>query len=117
MSEPRSALLAALATAKATVATIEAALAVPDADDDRLLDLGSVEAEGVSPHTARSWIRSGRLTAHQAERGRFVFRRSALLRALEASPVKSRNVKTGPADLDAWEAEADRSLRLVGGVR
>jgi hypothetical protein len=120
----RESLLAALAAAKAnhaaagaTVATLEAAIAACDSADDPLLDLGSVEAQGVSPHTARSWIRSGRLTAHQAERGRFVFRRSALLRALEASPVQRRERQSEPSDLDAWEREADATLRLVGGAR
>lgn len=82
--------------------------------DDPLLDLGNVETEGVSRHTARSWIRSGRLEAHQVERGRFVFRRSALRRALEASPVRPRQKHAAvPADLDAWERAADTTLRLV----
>jgi hypothetical protein len=113
-----SSLLAALATAEATVASIKAAIAAHEriGHDDALLDLGSVEAEGVSRHTARSWIRSGRLEAHQAERGRFVFRRSALLRALESSPVRQRE-KAAPTDLDAWEHEANAALRLVGGTR
>jgi hypothetical protein len=120
----REILLATLAAARAnhaaagaTVASLEAALASLDAGIDPLLDLGSVESEGVSPHTARSWIRSGRLKAHQAERGRFVFRRSALLRALEASPVRRRVERATPSDLDAWETEANVELRLVGGAR
>jgi hypothetical protein len=110
----RRKLEAALSSARATVALLEAEL--EDIDDigdgsDPLLDLESVEAEGLSPHTARTWIKSGRLEAYQAERGRFVFRRSALMKAIEASPVMPRERKAKPpADLAAWEAEADRAI-------
>lgn len=114
----RKALEAALATARATVATLEAALAAPDTNcDDPLRDLADVkvETDGVTAHTARTWIRSGRLEAHQAERGRYVFRQSALRKAIEQAPAPLRPPRLRAVnDLSDWESETDTEIAKLG---
>jgi hypothetical protein len=100
--------------------TLEAhAKALPDGEaDDPLLDCESCETEGISGNTARTWIKSGRLVASRAERGRYVFRRSALRAAIESSPAQPRPRKVAPAsDLDAWERDADKTLHALSGGR
>jgi len=119
VSNHRAALLAQVLSLRAQADTLELlahSLSQGDASDP-LYDL-SESREGVSPSTLRSWIRSKRLKASQVERGRYVFRASDLRAAIEAAPVQRREPAPQPSTtLDAWEAQADRSLRIVGGAR
>jgi excisionase family DNA binding protein len=81
---------ASLAVLDATISTIAAN---SETEADPLLDLKSAEkAYGIPASTLRTWIQSGRLTAYAGERGKFRFRRSAMMEAVEAQeyrpPVK-----------------------------
>lgn len=96
------------------------AKALPDGDaGDPWLDLESPDVVStIGANTARSWVKSGRLKSSTAERGRYIFRKSWLDAAIEASPVQPRTRKAKPAaDLDAWEAEQERELRVLQGGR
>ncbi|HTQ05334.1 MAG TPA: helix-turn-helix domain-containing protein [Polyangiaceae bacterium] len=115
----RAALLAQVFALRSQADALEVlAHALPEGDtSDPLYDL-SEPREGVSPSTLRSWIRSRRLKASQVERGRYVFRASDLRAAIEAAPVQRRErIETAATSMDSWEAQADKSLRLVGGAR
>lgn len=98
----RNALEAALATARATVATIEAALAELDRNDgDPWLDLtAAAEAVPLRRETLARWAREGRLQAVEAERGRLVTRRSWLDAALASRPARVKPA-AGEDALDA----------------
>ena len=85
--------------------------------DDPILDLQDAPREGVPTATARSWIQRGRLAASTAERGRYVFRRSALRAAMEAEPVVPRTRAEPVNDLEAWEREADKVIGIRGNRR
>ncbi len=129
----RALLIAQVHALRSQADALEAvAIALPEKNEttEALLDLASLEEEDpaapgkkrrkknapVSASTARSWIRSGRLKAHQAERGRFVFTEGALRAAIEAAPVQRREPVTKHASLDDWEHDANKSLRLVGAA-
>ncbi len=92
MPDHRKALEAALATARATVATLEAALAEFDRNEgDPWLDLtAAAQAVPLRRETLARWAREGRLQAVEAERGRLMTRRSWLDAALASRPARVR---------------------------
>ncbi len=115
------ALEAALASARATVATLEAALVVAnEAPDRRVLTLETAaEASSLSAHTLRTWCKSGRLRSNRGPRGAYLVTLDDVRDAVRAEPTKpSPRKRSEPAanDLDDWDAEADRELRAMGGA-
>lgn len=112
-------LRAALASARALVATLEAALEQAEQPpDDRALGLDAAgEASGISPHTLRSWAKSGRLRTHRGPRSSYLVKLSDVHAAIEAAPSEpAPRIRATPVvDLDAWEAQAERELSSLGG--
>ena len=111
----RPALEAALATARATVATLELALAVADEPVDELLDLKKIKVEySIGDEAVRNAISRGELAATRGPRQRIEVRRSELERWRGATPVhvRPRASRRGAEviDLDAWEREADAQM-------
>jgi len=111
-------LVAALAAARALVASLEAALEQAEQPaDDRALGLDDAgKMSGLSPHTLRTWCKSGRLRSHRGARGAYLVRLSDVDVAIAAAPSEPiRRTRTTAVDLHAWECEAERDLRAMGG--
>lgn len=113
---------AALSSARATVAILEAELADVTAGvtgDDPLLDTKQALTEfGIGHDGIKSAIERGELTASRGARGKILIARSELRRYMQARPVKPRKVAPAPAsDLDAWERQAQGELRALRGGR
>lgn len=109
-------LQAALASARALVATLEAALeqAERPGDDPALTLEAAARATQLSPHTLRSWCRSGRLRSHRGPRGAYLVRRSDIDAAIEAAPSEPMLRRRATAvDLDAWERETETELQAM----
>jgi hypothetical protein len=111
----RPALEAALATARATVATLEVALATADEPFDEVLSLADITAQfGYGREAILAAVGRGELDATRGPRRRVEIRRSELERWRASRPVeprlRRRTAEIG--DLAAWEAEADRVLEL-----
>jgi hypothetical protein len=110
------ALEAALATAKATVAAIEAALADPIDRSAELLDARQTLAEY---HVGRDGLlaaaRRGELVLSRGPRNRVLVERQEMERWLKSRPLKPRERVAPANDLASWDVEAERELRAVGG--
>lgn len=106
-------LVAALASAKALVASLEAAIEQAEhPPDDRVLGLDDAgKASGISPHTLRTWCRSGRLRHSTGARGAYLVRLPDVHEAIAADPgAPPRRTRATVVDLDAWERETEREL-------
>lgn len=111
-------LQAALAAARALVASLEAALEQAEQPtDDRALGLDAAgEASGISPHTLRTWCKSGRLRSHRGARGAYLVRRSDIDEAIAAgSAAPATRTRATVVDLVQWDREAEADLRSLGG--
>ncbi len=109
------ALEAALATARATVAALEAAIADPIDRSAEQLDARQTLAEY---HVGRDGLlaaaRRGELTLSRGPRNRVLVERQELERWLKSRPVRPRQ-RTAPAnDLSSWDADAERELLAMG---
>ncbi len=120
-STSRRQLVAALAAARALVASLEAAVDQTErpVDDPAVSLEAAARATQLSPHTLRSWCRSGRLRSHRGPRGAYLVRRSDIDAAIEAAPSEPapRRRAASVVDLDAWEVQAERELAALGGAR
>ena len=96
---------AALSSARATVALLEAELEDVNAGDDPLLSLEDAAAKrNCSPWTLRGWTKTGRLPAVRGSRSKLLVRLSDVDAALEAQPVVPR-LRKAPADEAPTEDE------------
>lgn len=91
--------------------------ALPDGDaGDPLLDVEAVMEEfGVGRDSLKAAAERGELTLNRGSRGKLLIARSAVRAWIESRNVRPRTRKAPASDLDAWEAEADRSLRSISG--
>lgn len=105
-------LVAALASAKALVASLEAAIEQAEhPPDDRVLGLAdAAKASGISPHTLRTWCKSGRLRHSTGARGAYLVRLPDVHEALAADPGAPRRTRATVVDLAEWEAQTAREL-------
>ena len=112
------ALEAALATAKATVAALEAALADPHDRSTDLLDARQTMAEyGVGRDGLIAAESRGEISLSRGSRNRTLVERQEIERYLKSRPRPAPRRKTAPAnDLGEWDAETQRELRALGGV-
>jgi excisionase family DNA binding protein len=117
------ALLAALATARATVATLEAAVQQAETapTNDAQSDLLALKETSVSVRTSRAAIAAGELPAVKVGR-EFKVRRADLDAWLAARAVKPRERQQPERELTAAERAIERArrsgtLRIVGGAR
>jgi excisionase family DNA binding protein len=120
MTERRRLLEATLASLRACVALLEAELARPDAEQapgpsvDISLSLQDAAAQShLSPHTLRTWVRSGRLPAVKGARGQYRVRPQDIQTALAADPVTPlpRRTKADAAnDIAEWDRRADAQM-------
>jgi hypothetical protein len=97
---------AALQSARATVALLEAELEDVELGDDRIRDLKEAAAHhNESEWTLRSWTKNGRLPATRGARGKLLVKDSDVRAARLAEPVvvKTRGRET-PDDADPFEA-------------
>jgi len=110
---------AVLATARALVTSIEAVLAEANAPEQPLaMTLNdAAKASGLSPHTLRSWCKSGRLRSARGPRGAYLVRLEDVNEAIEAAPAEATQRQRGAnvIDLDQWERETERQLHVIGG--
>jgi hypothetical protein len=118
---------------KLQAAKLEAALAALDAArslvvaqldelethpvDDALLDAKQSQAKyGLGHEGLRGGAERGELAVQRGARGKLLVLESELRRYIASRPYKPTPRRALPsANLDQWEAEADRSLRVVGG--
>jgi hypothetical protein len=107
------ALAAALANARALVASLELAIAEAQARGREELVTLRDGALGIPGDTLCRWASTGRLTAYTAERGRLVAWSSDIRKAIEAKPYQPP-LRTVPDASDAIEREL-ASGRLVRG--
>lgn len=110
---------AALATARALVANLEAVLAEADAPERPLaMSLNdAAKASGLSPHTLRTWCKSGRLQSNRGPRGAYLVRLEDVDEAIKAAPAEptQRRRSATVIDLEQWERETARQLQAIGG--
>jgi hypothetical protein len=106
------ALQAALASARTTVALLEAELAdasgaANDGDDDPLLDHQKcLDAYGIGRDALKNAADSGKIELVRGARGKILVRRSEVERWLASRPYSPRPRKAEqPANLEAWEAK------------
>jgi hypothetical protein len=109
----RKALEAARATAAATLAAVDAAIAALDSEHgaDELVTLRN-GAYDIAGETLVRWARSGRLVAFEVERGRLVAWSSEIRRAVESRPVKPLATKVAVATDEDPFAEGIRTGKL-----
>jgi hypothetical protein len=112
---------AALATARATVATLEAALAAtaePVTSDT--LDAREALAEfGVGRDGLLAAHARGELQLCRGPRQKILVGRDEIERWLRSRPVKSPQSRepAAPSDLESWERETRADLRALAGGR
>lgn len=109
---------AALATARATVAALEALLIAPDARETDLLDAKATMATyGVARDGLLAAASRGELDLHRGPRNRILVDRSELERWLRSRPHRpsARPRSEPPSDLAAWDAEQERELQALRG--
>jgi hypothetical protein len=101
---------AALASARALVASLEAALEDAGNDPTELLDVAMVKEEyNIGRDALKAAAHRGELTLTRGPRGRLQVERGKLeawQRSRKYEPTQRRPV----ADLEAWKAEADRCI-------
>jgi len=117
----RKLVAAALASAETTVSLLRAELESIDSQPahDELLDAKqSLEKYGLGHEGLRSAAERGELAVSRGARGKLLVLESELRRYIASRPYKPTPRRAAPLEnLDAWEAEADRALRVVGGRR
>jgi hypothetical protein len=107
----RSSLVALLAIVEDTIADAETA--VSDASDF-LTAKQTLEIYGIGHDGLLNASEKGGLQLVRGARNKILVERAELERYLKTRTVKPR--KAAPAaDLDAWEAQAEKSLRSIGG--
>jgi hypothetical protein len=109
-----------LATARATVATLEAALAgAGDPATDLLSERQTMAEYGVARDGLLAAAARGEITLSRGPRNRIQVERQEIERWMKARPFaprRKRRVAVEPAnDLDTWSIEAERALRATGG--
>jgi len=115
------ALEAALATARATVVTLEAALAAEAGcgGDDEVLDLAALhERYHLGRSAVRQAIERGELKASRGAKGRILVRREAVEGWLSERPavVSPRPRFTDSGSLAEWDRAQELELRRVAGA-
>jgi hypothetical protein len=119
----RSKLEAALASAKASVTILEALLEQTPMVEGQGSDLLTVDQTLEQYRIGRDGLlnASGRGELHlvRGARNRIMVERSELERWIKSRPVQPRKAPAAPAaaDLDAWDRQAEASLRSVGARR
>ena len=112
-------LVAALASARATVSLLEAELESLETQptQDALLDAKqSLEKYGLGHEGIRGGAERGELAVQRGARGKLLVLESELRRYIASRPYRPTPRHALPlASLDAWDAEADRPLRVIGG--
>jgi len=103
---------AALASARATVATLEAALEGADDNETELLDVATVREEyGIGRDALKAAEARGELELLRGPRNKLLVERGKLeawRRSRPNKPTERRPV----ADLEAWKTQAMRSLEV-----
>lgn len=114
----RLALEAALASARALVATLEAAQANA-AQPDELLDLVELgKRYGLGRAAVLAAVERGELEASRGVRGKILVSRLAIEEWRRSRPVVvQRKPRAEVVDLAAWEAGQERALARAGGAR
>lgn len=109
---------AALASARALVASLEATLdqAQQPADDPALSLAVASKATRLSPHTLRTWCRRGRLQYSRGARGAYLVRVSDINDAIAAAPTLPSPPRADAQDLEAWEQETASTLAEMEGT-
>jgi len=118
----RAALQAALATARATVATLEVALEGTETDADELLTAAeSLERFGIGRDGLLAGERRGEIALTRGPRNRIQVSRSALEEyRRRPHPVTKGRTPLAPQateTLEAWDEQAGAELRLLAGGR
>jgi hypothetical protein len=119
----RSKLEAALASAKASVTILEALLDATPMVEGQGSDLLNVDQTLEQYQIGRDGLlnasRRGEIALVRGARNRIMVERSELERWIKSRPVQPRKAPVEPpaADLDAWDRQAEASLRSVGGGR
>lgn len=120
IQQPNSkALEAALASAKALVATLEAALAHPEPAGPALLDARQALSQyGIGRDGLLAAAERGEIELTRGPRNRLQVTRDEIERYLRSKPHRPRLRRAEPAnDLEQWSAVAERELRAIGGHR
>jgi hypothetical protein len=107
---------AALATAKATVTALEAALASTVEDEPGLLDLKAIKAKyNIGRDALLAAARRGELHLKRVSR-RIMIEVDELEAWLRSKPHHTRPRLASPeTSLDEWERDQERELRALGG--
>jgi hypothetical protein len=118
----RSKLEAALASAKASVTILEALLDATPTGEGQGSDLLDCEQTLEQYKIGRDGLlraqRRDELRLVRGARNRIMVERSELERWIKSRPVHPRKAPAPAAtDLEAWERQAEASLRSVGGGR
>ena len=109
----RKAVEAALASARALVATLEAALM--DADDGpELLDMKATAERGAGRDALKAAASRGELELLRGPRGKLLVERDAFEAWLRSRPYKPMTPTQTP-DLSAWDDAAAAELGRIGG--
>lgn len=111
---------AALASARVTVTLLEAELEQVDAlgaDGEQMLTTAQTLAEfGIGHDAVKAAAERGELTVSRGARGKLLIERAEIRRYIKSRPLRPR--KAAPAaNLDDWDAQAERSLRSLNGGR
>jgi hypothetical protein len=111
---------AALHSARATVALLEAELEQAESvgsDGDQLLNMRQALAEfGLGHNAIKTAAERGDLAVSRGARGRLMVERAEIRRYIKSRPVRPRNAPPA-ANLTDWDRQAERSLRGLKGGR
>jgi hypothetical protein len=116
-----AAIIAALASAHALVASLEAALAAlaePGHERDVLDAKATMAGYGVGRDGLLAAAARGELELHRGPRNRVLVERVELERWLKSRPLLPPRRKPSEPEqsLDAWQEEQERELRALGGA-
>jgi hypothetical protein len=109
----RKALEAALACARALVASLEAALVGTD-DGPELLDMKATAERGAGRDALKAAALRGELELLRGPRGKLLVERDAFEAWLRSRPYKPTTPTQTP-DLNEWDAAAAAELGRIGG--
>ncbi len=110
---PRKAFEAALSSARALVASLEAALVETD-DGPELLDMKATAERGAGRDALKAAALRGELELLRGPRGKILVERDTFEAWLRSRPYRPTTPTRTP-DLDEWDAAASSELARIGG--